>query len=117
MAQMDLPLPEITKKDFLRAWTRFQLVAAAKEWRNAAKQATVLSSTPDVISWQTIVDILSTRLDDDTRADLTSLKKALMSKAGLIKDSLVAGIEFIARMQQEGKTVSMFAGDLLKVAV
>ena len=41
MAQMDLLLPEITKEDFLRAWTRFELVATAKEW-NAGKRATVL---------------------------------------------------------------------------
>ena len=87
MAQMDLPLPEITKEDFLRAWTRFELVAAAKEW-NAAKQATVL---PTLLRGK-LVDIFI-ELDDDTRADLTALKKALMSKAGLIKDPLVAGKE------------------------
>jgi len=41
MAEMDLPLPEITKEDFLHVWTRFELVATAKEW-NTAKRATVL---------------------------------------------------------------------------
>ena len=106
MAQMDLPLPEITKEDFLRVWTRFELVAAAKEW-NAAKQATVL---PTLLRGK-LVDIFI-ELDDDTRADLTALKKALMSKAGLIKNPLVAAKEFITRMQQEGETVSRFAGDL-----
>ena len=32
MAQLDLPLPEITVADFQRSWTRFELVASAKEW-------------------------------------------------------------------------------------
>ena len=72
------------------------MVAAAKEW-NAAKQATVL---PTLLHGK-LVDIFI-ELDDDTRADLMALKKALMSKARLIKDPLVAGKEFIARMQQEG---------------
>ena len=103
---MDLSLPEITKVDFLRAWTHFELVAAAKEW-NAVKQATVL---PTLLRGK-LVDIF-VELDGETRADLTAVKKALMNKAGLIKDPLLAGKEFIARMQQEGETVSRFAGDL-----
>jgi len=38
MAQsFDLPLPEITVNDFWHSWTRFELVATAKEW-NEAKQ-------------------------------------------------------------------------------
>lgn len=41
MAQMDLPLPEITKEDFLHVWTQFKSVAVAKEW-NAQKKALVL---------------------------------------------------------------------------
>ena len=33
MAQaLDMPLPEIDSNNFERAWTRFQLVAAAQEW-------------------------------------------------------------------------------------
>ena len=93
MAQMDLPLPEITKEDFLRAWTHFELVAAAKEW-NAAKRATVLPTLLCGI----LVDIFI-ELSEETRADLQELKKTLMSKAGLTKDPLVAGKEFIARIQ------------------
>ena len=31
-ATLDLALPEITVEDFGRAWTRFELVAKAKEW-------------------------------------------------------------------------------------
>ena len=41
MATFDLLLPEITVEEFPRAWTRFKLVSAAKEW-NAEKQALIL---------------------------------------------------------------------------
>lgn len=42
MAQsLDIPLPEVTAEDFKRAWTRFELVAKAKEWEDA-KQLSVL---------------------------------------------------------------------------
>ena len=106
MAQMDLPLPEITKEDFLRAWTRFELVAAAKDW-NAAKRATVL---PTLLRGK-LVDIYI-ELSEETRGDLAEVKKALMSKAGLTKDPLVAGKEFIARIQQDGEPVNTFASEL-----
>ena len=38
MAQLDLPLPEITMSDFERSWTRFELVASAKEWNDTKKK-------------------------------------------------------------------------------
>ena len=38
---MGIPLPKITCEDFQTTWTRFELVAAAKEW-NAEKQALIL---------------------------------------------------------------------------
>jgi len=104
--QLDLPLPEITKEDFLRAWTRFELVATAKEW-SSAKKAIVL---PTLLRGK-LVDIYI-ELSDTTRADLAEVKKALMSKAGLTKDPLVAGKEFIARSQRRDETVSTFAEDL-----
>ena len=106
MAQMDLPLPEITKEDFLRAWTRFELVAAAKDW-NAAKRATVL---PTLLRGK-LVDIYI-ELSEETRGDLAEVKKALMSKAGLTKDPLVAGKEFIARIQKDGEPVNTFTSEL-----
>lgn len=106
MAQMDLPLPEITKDDFLRAWTRFELVAAAKEW-NVRKKATVL---PTLLRGK-LVDFYI-ELSEETRADLAELKKALMNKAGLLKDPLMAGKEFIARIQRDGETVDSFAENL-----
>ena len=106
MAQMDLPLPEITMENFLRAWTRFELVAAAKEW-NTGKRAIVL---PTLLRGK-LLDIYI-ELGEDTRANLAEVKKTLMSKAGLTKDPLVAGKEFIARVQQEDETVNAFAVDL-----
>ena len=41
MATFDVPLPEITAKEFLRAWTQFELVSTAKEW-SSEKQASIL---------------------------------------------------------------------------
>ena len=41
MAQMELQLPELTAENFHRAWTRFELVAVAKEW-NEAKQLAIV---------------------------------------------------------------------------
>ncbi len=32
MAQLDVPLPTISPKDFERSWARLELVAKAKEW-------------------------------------------------------------------------------------
>ena len=104
--QLDLPLPEITKEDFLQAWTRFELVAAAKEW-NTTKQATVLPT----LLYGMLVDIYI-ELSDTIRADLAEVKKVLMSKAELTKDPLVADKEFIVQTQQSNKTVNTFADDL-----
>ena len=41
MAQMELQLPELTAENFHRVWTRFELVAVAKEW-NEAKQLAIV---------------------------------------------------------------------------
>ena len=38
---LEVSLPEITSDNFSRSWTRFELVATAKEW-NAAKQLVVV---------------------------------------------------------------------------
>ena len=104
--QLDLPLPEIAKEDFFRAWTRFELVATAKEW-NPEKKAIVLLT----LLRGKLVGIYI-ELSDTTRADLVEVRKALMSKAGLTKDPLVAGKEFIARTQQSGETINAFAENL-----
>ena len=38
MAQIDLPLPEIIIADSQDSWTRFELIANAKEWNKAKKK-------------------------------------------------------------------------------
>ena len=72
MAQM--PLPEITKEDFLCAWTQLELVASAKEW-NEGKRATVL---PTLLR-RKLVDIYI-KLSGETRANLAKVKKALVRR-------------------------------------
>ena len=42
---LDLPFPEITIEEFHQAWTRFELVADAKEW-NADRRKLVLPILP-----------------------------------------------------------------------
>ena len=85
MAQLDLPLPEVTVEYFSSAWKRFELVAIAKEW-NAEKKVKVLLT----LLHGKLVDIYIT-LDEDTKTDLAEVKKALIKRAGLIKDPLVSG--------------------------
>ena len=82
------------------------LVAAAKKW-NEGKRATVL---PTLLRGK-LVDIYI-ELSEETRANLAEVKKALMSKAGLTKDPLVAGKEFITHIQQDHESVNTFAADL-----
>ena len=92
MATFDLPLPEITVEEFPRAWTRFELVSAAKEW-NAEKQALIL---PTLLRGK-LVDYY-VNLDATTKADLNLLKVALMTQ-----DPLTAGKLFISRCQRSGE--------------
>ena len=106
---LDLPLPEITVDDFQRAWTRFELVAAAKEW-NDDKQKVIL---PTLLRGK-LVDIYMT-LNGDTRGDLPVLKKTLMHQAGLLRDPLTASQSFMSRRQASGEKVSDFAEDLKKL--
>ena len=75
--QFDLPLPEITVEEFSRAWTRFELVSAAKEW-NTEKQASIV---PTLLRGK-LVDYY-VELDATTKADLKQLKMAL--KLALLK--------------------------------
>ena len=101
MATFDLPLPEITVEEFPRAWTRFELVSAAKEW-NAEKQALTL---PTLLRGK-LVDYY-VNLDATTKADLNLLKVALMTQ-----DPLTAGKLFISRCQCSGEKAVDFADHL-----
>jgi predicted S18 family serine protease len=82
MAQLEVPLPEISVEAFSRAWTRFELVAAAKEYEwNAAKQLAVLPALLRVKLLDYYLD-----LGDNDKADLKVLKAALKKKAGIDRD-------------------------------
>ena len=85
MAQLDLLLPEITVTDFQRSWTRFELVASAKEW-NKAKQKLVL---PMLLRDKLVDSYVS--LDDLTHENLGTIKKVLMESVGITHDLLTAG--------------------------
>ena len=69
--QLDVPLLEITSEEFVHAWTRFELVASAKEW-NETKQKSVL---PTLLRGK-LVDYF-VELNDKTKADLQAVKQAL----------------------------------------
>ena len=84
-AQLDLPLPELSVENFSRAWTQFELVAAAKQW-DEAKQLTIL---PTLLR-ERLLDY-SVELDTDKKGSLRALKEALMTKAGIAQDPLMAG--------------------------
>ena len=109
MAQMELQLPELTVEDFQRAWTRFELVSAAKEW-NAEKQLTIL---PTLLRGK-LIDFY-TEFDGDTKSSLSTLKKALQEKAGLLDNPLVASKSFNQRDQLSTEEVSEYAGVLKRL--
>ena len=98
---MDLQLPELTTDDFHRAWTRFELVAAAKEW-NEAKRLTIV---PTLLRGK-LIDYY-TEFDDATKTNLAALKKALQEKAGLMKDPLMASRSFNQRNQSPNEKVDV----------
>ena len=108
MAQFNLPLPEITPKELTRAWTRFELVAAAKEW-STERQTAIL---PTLLRGKLVDHYVN--LEATTRADLKQLKTALMTKAGLAQDSLTAGKMFMSRCQRPGEKAEDIADELKK---
>lgn len=110
MAQsLELPLPEITTNDFTRAWSRFELVATAKEW-DAAKQ---LAYLPTLLRGK-LIDIYL-ELDDASKADMKTLKAALSEKSGLTKDYLSAAKAFMERTQGPDEKVADYASQLKKL--
>ena len=54
-------------------------------------------------------------LNNETKADLAEVNKALMKKVGLIKDSLVAGKEFMVHSQLQGETMECFVEELSRL--
>ena len=108
-AQLDTPLPEITVDNFHQAWTRFQLVASAKEW-NAKKQKVIL---PTLLRGR-LVDYYA-EFDEATRGDLERMKTLLMTKAGLVRDCLASGQMFMLCSQWLEEKVADFVVELKKL--
>ena len=109
MAQMELPLPELIVEDFQRGWTRFEFVAAAKEW-NANKQLAVI---PTLLRGR-LIDYY-VELDDETKRDLRLLKVALQERAGTKEDPLLASKNFNQRSQGPDEKVNDYASALKKL--
>lgn len=109
MAQLELPLPELVAEDFTRSWTRFELVASAKEW-STAKQLAVI---PTLLRGKLIDYYVD--LDDATKADLKLLKAALQERAGKKEDPLVVSRNFNKRNQNFDERVSDYASSLKKL--
>ena len=106
---MDLQLPELTTDNIHRAWTHFELVAAAKEW-NEAKRLTIV---PTLLRGK-LIDYY-TEFDEATKTNLAALKQALQEKAGLIKDPLVASRSFNQRSQWPSEKVDEYASELRRL--
>ena len=109
MTQLEIPLPEIKTDDFSQAWTRFELVAAAKEW-DARKQLTVL---PALLRGKLLDYYLD--LGDDDKVDLKTLNAALKKKVGIDRDPLMASRLFNERSQGTHEKAVDFASELKKL--
>ncbi len=110
MAQpLDIPLPEVTVEDFSRAWTRFELVAVAKQWEGPKQLAVI----PTLLRGRLVDYYID--LEDPEKADIGVLKKALAKRAGLTTDPLVAARKFTTRNQAHQERVSDFASALKKL--
>ena len=96
-------------EDFQRGWTRFEFVAAAKEW-NANKQ---LAAIPTLLRGR-LIDYY-VELDDETKADLKLLKAALQERAGTKKDPLLASKNFNQWSQGPDEKVNDYASALKKL--
>ena len=103
MARPDIPLPEISTEspeEFERSWIRFTYVAAAKEWDDDKQMKVV----PTLLRGQLLHDYIS--LSPQERVDLSTLKKNLAARAGLLIDPLTATKHFQARKQRQGERVN-----------
>ena len=106
-----VPLPEITTDEFEHAWTRFELVAAAKRW-DAAKQ---LAIVPALLRGKLLDYYVD--LDAANKSSVATLKNALAQRAGLKKDSLAAAKAFVERGQGAQEKTADFAAELKKLFV
>ena len=106
---LDLPLPEITGEEFHQAWTRFELVATAKEWNDDRKKLVL----PALLRGKLVEYYVEA--DEDTRGNLANLKSFLMTKVGLVRDPLTSSQLFMLRSQRRGERILDYAADLKKL--
>ena len=109
MAQLEITLPEILVDDFERCWTRFELVAKAKEW-NEDKQLSVIPALLRGKLLDAYMDI-----PEERKRTLAALKAALAEHTGITKDPLAAAKLFAIRDQQRQEKVADYATELKKL--
>ena len=107
--------PEIhaSPEDFPRAWTRFELVAKAKEW-DASKQLAILST---LLRGKLIDYYIDYYIDlpNNIQDDIKKLKAALEQKAGITPDYFSASSAFSRRNQGPNESCGDFAMELVKL--
>lgn len=108
MTSLELPLPEIAGENFERSWSRFSLIATAKGW-DEARQLVVI---PTLLKGNLLDYYMDLGVDE--KADVSTLKKSLMEKAGLKKDPFEAAREFQFRTQGHQEKTRDFAAELKK---
>ena len=104
--QLELLLPEITTEDFERSWIRLNLVAAAKKWDKAKQLSIVLALLRGKLV-EIFVD-----LEDEEKADIKTMKRALSAQVGLTSDLLASDRRFNDRKQEPGEKVSNYAREI-----
>ena len=109
MAQLEITLPEITANDFKRSWTRFELIAKAKEW-DEPKQIAIIPALLRGKLLDAYIDI-----PDENKATLGALKQSLAERAGIAKDPLSAAKLFAVRDQQQQEKVADYVVELRKL--
>lgn len=109
MAQLEVPLPEISTEEFDRSWARFELVARAKEW-NDDKQLAII---PTLLRGKLLDCYLD--LNADEKATLADLRAALVKRAGLAADPLIAARKFMNRNQGDHETAADYLAALKKL--
>ena len=107
--QLELPLPEISMENFSRSWTRFELVAKAKEW-NEAKQQVVI---PTLLRGELLDLYLG--LSEDKKELMAALKAALAERSGVTKHPLLVCKLFAEKNQGTHQTIAEYATELSKL--
>ena len=103
---LDLPLPKITSEEFHQAWTRFELVASAKEWNGERKKLVL----PTLLCGKLVEYYVDA--DKMTHGNFANLKTFLMIKVGLVRDPLMSGQLFMSHSQQPRERILDYVVDL-----